>query len=55
MFDDQRREWVVMPRRISADPYDEKLDERKGANMMFVLNEEFTMVKRKVQVGPQVR
>jgi soluble calcium-activated nucleotidase 1 len=54
LFDDLNREWLVMPRRISSDPYDEKLDERKGANMLFILDENFTKVKKKVTVGPQV-
>lgn len=34
--------WVFLPRRISADAYDENTDERKGSNKLVLVDEKFT-------------
>ena len=53
-FDDVHRKWIVLPRRVSSDPYDEKLDELRGSNLVLVLDEDFTRVERKIAVGPHI-
>ena len=53
-FDDVGRKWVVCPRRVSSDKYDEKLDERRGSNLVMILDEGFTKVERMFSVGPQI-
>ena len=45
---------MVLPRRVSSDKYDEKLDERRGSNLVLILDEEFTKVERKFPVGPMI-
>lgn len=54
MFDEIHRKWVVLPRRVSSEKYDEKLDERRGSNLVMVLDEDFTRVERKFPVGPAI-
>lgn len=53
-FDPINRRWVVLPRRVSSDMYDEKTDERKGSNLVLILDEDFTRVERKFAVGPAI-
>jgi soluble calcium-activated nucleotidase 1 len=53
-FDEVGRKWVVLPRRVSSDKYDEKLDERRGSNLVMILDEDFTRVERMFSVGPQI-
>jgi soluble calcium-activated nucleotidase 1 len=53
-FDSINRKWVVLPRRVSTDPYDEKLDERRGSNLVMILDEDFTRVEKKFAVGPAI-
>lgn len=53
-FDEINRKWVVLPRRVSSDKYDEKLDERRGSNLVLILDEDFTRVERKFPVGPMI-
>lgn len=53
-FDQINRRWVVLPRRVSPDMYDEKTDERKGSNLVLILDEDFTRVERKFAVGPHI-
>lgn len=36
------RKWVFMPRRISKDPYDDVLDEKRGSNKVVIVDESFT-------------
>jgi len=36
------RKWIFMPRRISNEPYDEVLDEKRGSNKLVIVNESFT-------------
>lgn len=39
-----RRQWVFLPRRVSALPYDEELDEKMGSNKVLVTDENFKKV-----------
>lgn len=41
-FNRYKREWVFLPRRVSHQAYDEKLDELKGSNLIIRANEDFT-------------
>ena len=52
-WDPVGREWWILPRRISSEPYDEKKDERKGSNIVLVANEAMTTF-REMRVGPQI-
>ena len=36
------RKWVFMPRRISAEPYNDVLDEKRGSNKVVLVDEGFT-------------
>ncbi|RYG44007.1 hypothetical protein EON67_12240, partial [archaeon] len=40
-----RRAWVVLPRRMSHEPYDDVKDEQKGANTIIIASEDFSVVK----------
>jgi len=52
-WSEQMKKWVFLPRRVSTEAYEEKLDELKGANIALVADEDFGNIK-KVTVGPQV-
>jgi len=47
MWNPQKREWVIMPRRFSTEPYDEAKDEQRGSNKIFFANEDFTTIEMK--------
>jgi soluble calcium-activated nucleotidase 1 len=34
--------WIILPRRISSEKYDENEDERKGSNKLVIVDEKFT-------------
>ena len=53
-FNEYLRKWVVLPRRVSKEPYDEKEDEKKGSNLMILVNEKFDNVEKIVPVGDVV-
>ena len=36
------RKWVFMPRRISTEPYNDVLDEKRGSNKVVLVDEGFT-------------
>ena len=36
-----RREWVILPRRVSSLPYNEDLDEKMGSNKVVIADEKF--------------
>jgi soluble calcium-activated nucleotidase 1 len=50
-WSEQMRKWVFLPRRASKEAYDEKLDERKGANLALIVDEDFSNVKQ-ITIGP---
>lgn len=37
-WDPHTRQWFVLPRRVSSESYDEKLDEKKGSNLVLGKN-----------------
>jgi len=45
VWSDILQQWVFLPRRMSKAPYDESVDEKMGANTMFVLSDKFEVVK----------
>eukprot|EP01123_Difflugia_compressa_P007530 TRINITY_DN2049_c0_g1_i1.p1 TRINITY_DN2049_c0_g1~~TRINITY_DN2049_c0_g1_i1.p1 ORF type:complete len:407 (+),score=71.38 TRINITY_DN2049_c0_g1_i1:2-1222(+) len=47
MWNPIKREWTILPRRLSTDPYDENEDEERGTNVMFIATEDFSDVKMK--------
>jgi soluble calcium-activated nucleotidase 1 len=53
-YDNIHRKWIVLPRRISSEMYDEKIDEIRGTNVVLILNDDFTVVERKFTVGPHI-
>jgi soluble calcium-activated nucleotidase 1 len=36
------RKWVFAPRRVSSEPYNDVLDERRGSNKLVIVDEKFT-------------
>jgi len=52
-WSEQMRKWVFLPRRMSTEAYDEKLDEKKGSNLALIVDEDFSKIKQ-VTVGTQI-
>lgn len=44
------RKWFMLPRRVSADPFDKKLNELRGSNKLVIASEDFQNI-RVVDVG----
>mmetsp|Transcript_8821 Transcript_8821/g.16917 ORF Transcript_8821/g.16917 Transcript_8821/m.16917 type:complete len:406 (-) Transcript_8821:225-1442(-) len=44
-WSDILQKWVVLPRRVSKDPYDEVADEKHGANLLLLASEGFDEVR----------
>ena len=42
LWSEHLKKWVFLPRRVSAEMYDENQDERKGTNKLLLVNEGFT-------------
>ena len=40
-----RRQWVILPRRVSKEPYDEKEDEKRGSNVVMLASEDFSSIE----------
>ena len=40
-----RKQWVVLPRRVSKEPYDENEDERRGSNTVLFASEDFSHIE----------
>ena len=40
-----RKQWVILPRRVSKKPYDENLDERRGSNTVILASEDFSEIE----------
>ena len=40
-----RKQWVVLPRRVSKKPYDENEDERRGSNTVILASEDFSEIE----------
>ena len=40
-----RKQWVILPRRVSKKPYDENEDERRGSNTVLLASEDFSQVE----------
>ena len=45
MWSEVRRQWVILPRRVSKEPYDEKKDERRGSNVVMLVSENFDSIE----------
>lgn len=45
MWSEVRRQWVILPRRVSKEPYDEKKDERRGSNVVMLASENFDSIE----------
>lgn len=39
------KEWFILPRRVSPEPYDDVKDEKKGSNTLIRANEDFSDIK----------
>lgn len=44
-WSDAKRKWVFLPRRVSALPYDEELDEKMGSNKVVIASENFDQIE----------
>ena len=40
-----RRQWVILPRRVSKEAYDENEDERRGSNTVLLASEDFSKIE----------
>lgn len=40
-----RKQWVILPRRVSKKPYDENEDERRGSNTVILASEDFSEIE----------
>ena len=40
-----RRQWVILPRRVSKEAYDENEDERRGSNTVLLASEDFGKIE----------
>eukprot|EP00514_Thraustochytrium_sp_LLF1b_P007368 CAMPEP_0184528694 /NCGR_PEP_ID=MMETSP0198_2-20121128/11932_1 /TAXON_ID=1112570 /ORGANISM="Thraustochytrium sp., Strain LLF1b" /LENGTH=360 /DNA_ID=CAMNT_0026920565 /DNA_START=328 /DNA_END=1410 /DNA_ORIENTATION=- len=54
-WDDINRLWYVLPRRVSHERYDEKLDEEMGSNLLMVFNEDFSKLEKKLEIGEHIK
>lgn len=43
-WSEHRKQWVILPRRVSKEPYDEKLDEQRGSNYVLLASEDFKSI-----------
>lgn len=48
-------QWLIPPRRVSKEKYDEDLDEYRCSNTLFQANHDFSQVKVIRDVGPLVQ
>jgi len=44
MWYPETREWIILPRRCSSDPYDEVEDAQKGTNIFFIASQDFSKI-----------
>lgn len=42
-----QKKWVILPRRVSSEPYDEEEDERRGSNLVLLASEDFKHIEMK--------
>ena len=42
-----RKQWVILPRRVSKEAYDENMDERRGSNTVIFASEDFSHIEVK--------
>ena len=40
-----RRQWFILPRRVSMDPYDDMKDETRGSNKIVIASEDFSNIQ----------
>ena len=45
MWSAVRRQWVILPRRVSTKAYDEKEDEKRGSNVVILASENFETIE----------
>ena len=45
MWSEIRKQWVILPRRVSKEAYDEKEDERRGSNVVMLASEDFESIE----------
>eukprot|EP00051_Salpingoeca_urceolata_P028439 m.486887 g.486887 ORF g.486887 m.486887 type:complete len:512 (+) comp24656_c0_seq1:371-1906(+) len=53
-FDTRSRQWIVLPRKASFEPYTVKADETKGSNLLLIADEYFSniQVRRVGEIEP---
>lgn len=55
LWSENLKKWIFIPRRVSADKYDDVLDEKKGTNKIVIVDERFTkgeVIDIKMDVDP---
>ncbi|CEL95823.1 unnamed protein product [Vitrella brassicaformis CCMP3155] len=44
-WSDDMQKWVLLPRRVSSDPYDDEQDEYRGSNKLVLASEDFSQIE----------
>lgn len=56
VWSDIHNRWIFLPRRASAESYDEVQDEKRATNLMFIANDNFDDIEiRKVGIKNEIR
>lgn len=53
VWSDIHKKWFFLPRRASTEQYDDKLDERRAANVLITCSEDFSHVDIVKPFGPK--
>ena len=51
IWDPSLQRWIVLPRKVSQEPYSPTADETRGSNLLLLANEDVSVVET-VRVGP---
>ena len=46
-WSEERKQWVILPRRVSQEPYDEDEDEKRGSNVVMFASDDFNSIEVK--------
>lgn len=50
-WSESMKKYVILPRRISSEAYDDKTDEERGSNRALIVSEDFSSIKE-IKLGP---
>lgn len=44
-WSDYHKKWIILPRRVSAESYDDEKDVYRGSNIYLIANEDFSQIQ----------